>query len=118
MGAISSFFGGSNFTLILLIVVLAVALTVRVLLSRTVGTRSKCAKCGAVFDSSRAYAFVRFGTWRRLKCPACGKTSFMAYSRESVTWPQQEKKTEQSGQRLSDKELEKQRMEDSKYERS
>ena len=54
-----------------------------------------------------------------LKCPACGKTSFIdTYVKDSITWPPEEKKPEQPEQGLSAEEQEKQRIEESKYEKS
>jgi hypothetical protein len=53
--------------------------------------------------------------------PACGKSSWLyIYSsvKESVTWPPEEKKAEQSEEQLSVEELEKKQIEESKYERA
>jgi DNA-directed RNA polymerase subunit RPC12/RpoP len=88
-------------------------------------TRVKCGKCGAVFEISMASAavqgFVHVGPLHFVKCPACGKRSMMnTYSsvKDPITWPPEEKGQQQAAQpQLTEEELEKKRIEDSKYER-
>lgn len=62
------------------------------------------------------------GPYKRVKCPACGKSGwYNVYSsvKDAVTWlPEEKKKTEQPEQQLTEEELEKKRIEESKYERS
>ena len=59
------------------------------------------------------------GPYKFLKCPACGKRSFFnVYSsvKEPVTWPKPEKETEAELQ-PTEEEIEKKRLEESKYEK-
>ena len=61
------------------------------------------------------------GPYKRIKCPACGKSSWLnIYSsvKDPITWPPGEKKSERSEEQLSEEELEKKRIEESKYERA
>jgi RNase P subunit RPR2 len=86
--------------------------------------RLKCKKCGNVFEQDLTAGVTlgpHIGPYRRIKCPACGKSSWLyIYSsvKESVTWPPEEKKAEQSEEQLSVEELEKKQIEESKYERA
>lgn len=118
----SVYLSGSNLEFIILIAIAAVILGLRVFMMKTGGNHAKCPKCGAVFDASHIFPSAGFGPIRHLKCPACGVASFMnSYRRDPITWPPAGKKTEQTeqaGHQLSDEELEKQRIEDSKYEKS
>jgi len=86
--------------------------------------RLKCKKCSNVFEISNASAaaqglLVHVGPYHLIKCPACCKRSLMnTYSsvKDPITWPVQEK--EQSSQpQLTEEELERKRIEESKYER-
>jgi hypothetical protein len=84
--------------------------------------RLKCKNCGNVFDFEyRPLAsIVHLGPYKRIKCSACGKSSFFnVYSsvKDPVTWPP-EAKQQAIQPRLTDEELEKKRIEDSKYESS
>jgi ribosomal protein S27AE len=84
--------------------------------------RLKCKNCGAVFeyDYKPLSSFVHLGPYKRVKCPACGKSSFFnVYSsvQDSVTYPSQEKASEDLSEE-SDEEREKRQLEESKYERS
>jgi RNase P subunit RPR2 len=84
--------------------------------------RLKCKKCGNVFEQNRNAEVIlspHIGPYKRLKCPACGKSSwFNAYSsvKDPVTWPPEQKKAEQPEPQLTEEELEKKRIEESKYE--
>ena len=87
--------------------------------------RLKCKKCDNVFEQNLSAGIVlgpHIGPYKRVKCPACGKSSwFNVYSsvKESVTWPREDKqKSEQSERQLTEEELEKKRIEESKYESS
>ena len=87
--------------------------------------RLKCKNCGNVFEqnfSAGAVLGPHLVPYKRIKCPACGKSSwFTVYSsvKAPVTWPPEEKKKmEQPEQQLTEEELEKKRIEESKYERS
>jgi RNase P subunit RPR2 len=84
--------------------------------------RLKCKKCGNVFEQDITAGLVlgpHLGPYKRLTCPACGKGGwFNIYSsvKDPVTWPSQEKKEVESEQKLTEEELEKKRIEESKYE--
>ena len=89
--------------------------------------RLKCKKCGAVFEIGSASAvaqgsLVHVGPYHLIKCPACGKRNMMdTYSsvKDPVTWPAPEKAPQPAAQpELSEEELEKKRIEESRYERS
>ena len=85
--------------------------------------RLKCKKCGAVFEYEyKAMAsLVHLGPYKYIACPSCGKSSLMnVYSsvKDPLTWPPEEnKKKSPVEQQLSEEELEKKRIEDSKYEK-
>ncbi|MCW4005881.1 MAG: hypothetical protein NWF04_04700 [Candidatus Bathyarchaeota archaeon] len=85
--------------------------------------RLRCKKCQNVFEQDMLTGVVlgpHIGPFHFLKCPACGKRSFFnLYSSVSdpVTWPPQEPAQEQTETQLSDEELERKRIEDSKYEK-
>ena len=88
--------------------------------------RLKCKKCSIVFEISNARAaaeglLVHVGPYHLIKCPACNKRSLMkTYSsvKDPVTWPLEAKQQEQTAQpQLSEEELEKKRIEESKYEK-
>jgi RNase P subunit RPR2 len=84
--------------------------------------RLKCKKCGNVFEQDITAGMVlgpHLGPYKRITCPACGKGGwYNIYSsvKEPVTWPPEEKKAEQPEQQLTEEELEKKRIEESKYE--
>jgi len=86
--------------------------------------RLKCKKCAAVFEEGRGGAILatHLGPYHYIKCPACGKSSWLnIYSsvKDPITWPSpQEEKTEAAENLLSEEELEKKRIEESKYEKS
>ena len=57
--------------------------------------RLKCKKCGNVFEYTYKPldSIVHVGPYKRIQCPACGKSSFFnVYPSvsDSVTWPAQE----------------------------
>jgi ribosomal protein S27AE len=85
--------------------------------------RLKCKKCGAVFeyDYKPLDSIVHVGPYKRIQCPACGKSSFFnVYSSVSdpITWPPETKKAEQqTKEQLTEDELEEKRIEESKYEK-
>jgi len=77
--------------------------------------RAKCPKCQAVFDVKLGVSLIHVGPWRYTKCPACGKSSMMNnFVNDPITWPQEE--AEEKGETLSDEELRKKRIEESKYD--
>jgi NAD-dependent SIR2 family protein deacetylase len=86
--------------------------------------RLKCKKCGAVFEFEykALSSFVHLGPYKNVQCPACGKSSWMnAYSsvKDPITWPPEEKQKQSSPeQQLTEEELEKKRIEESKYEKT
>jgi hypothetical protein len=87
--------------------------------------RLKCKKCGAVFQQDLTAGVVfgpHLGPYKRITCPASGKGGwYNVYSsvKEPVTWPPEEKqKAEQAETPLNEEELEKKRIEESKYETS
>jgi hypothetical protein len=85
--------------------------------------RLKCKKCGAVFEQGRGGAVLtpHIGPFHYIKCPACGKSSWLnIYSsvKDRVTYPSEEKKPEEQVERLSEEELERRRIEESKYEKA
>ncbi len=111
--------GGPYGTIIVAIVVVAVAVTVRLYMMRSGSMRAKCPKCGNVFDASRSYSMFHIGPLKQLKCPACNKTSLMnAYSKDPITQLAEEKTQQQIANQLTDEEIERKRIEDSKFERS
>ena len=84
--------------------------------------RMKCKNCGNVFDYEYKLlaSLVHLGPYNRIQCPACGKSSFFnVYSsvKDPVTWPP-EAKQQVAQPQLTDEELEKKRIEDSKYEKT
>ena len=86
-------------------------------------TRLKCKKCANVFEQGLSGAVLapHLGPYHYVKCPACGKNSwFNVYSsvKEPVTWAPEEKQQQVAQPQLTEEELEKKRIEDSKYERS
>ncbi|MCW4019318.1 MAG: hypothetical protein NWF00_11680 [Candidatus Bathyarchaeota archaeon] len=86
-------------------------------------SRFKCKKCGAVYEQGFGGAALapHIGPLHYVKCPACGKRSWInIYSSVSdpITYPPQENTQEQEPQRLlSEEELERKRIEESKYEK-
>jgi len=87
-------------------------------------SRLKCKKCGNVFEQGLGGAILapHIGPFHYMKCPACSKSSwFNVYSsvKDTVTYPPQEKTLQQQTPEtpLTDEELEKRRIEDSKYEK-
>jgi len=78
--------------------------------------RAKCPKCGAVFEVKPGISLIHVGPWRYTKCPACGKSSMMNnFVSDPITWPPEEK--EKKGEPpLTEEQLKKKRIEDSKYE--
>jgi hypothetical protein len=86
-------------------------------------TRVKCKKCTAVFEQGVGGAVLapHLGPLHYVKCPACKKRSWLnVYSsiKDPVTWPPEEKSSDQPVSQLTEEELEQKRIEDSKYERS
>ncbi len=86
--------------------------------------RVKCKKCCAVFEQGLGGAALapHIGPLHYVKCPACNKRSWLnVYSsvKDPVTWPLEEnQQTQTEKPQLTEEELEKKRIEDSKYERS
>ena len=88
--------------------------------------RLKCKKCKNVFEISTSSALAQgmllhAGPYQLIKCPACGKRSLMNISssvKDPVTWPSIEKQQQPATEsKLTEEELEKKRIEDSKYEK-
>jgi NAD-dependent SIR2 family protein deacetylase len=88
--------------------------------------RLRCSKCGNVFELENRFkaelggGLVHLGPYKRLKCPACGKPSFFnVYSsvKDPVTWPKEEKPMV-SEIPQTEEDLEKKRIEESKYEKT
>ena len=85
--------------------------------------RIRCSKCSNVLEFdisvSTILGTVHIGPYRLLKCPACGRRSlFNIYSsvKEPITWPPSEERKKKVDDKLTEEELEKKRIEDSKYE--
>jgi hypothetical protein len=91
-------------------------------------SRLKCKKCGGIFEHGLGGAILapHLGPYHYMKCPVCGKSSwFNVYSsvKDPTTYPPQEKAPElqtepQAERQLTDEELEKKRIEESKYEKA
>jgi hypothetical protein len=86
-------------------------------------TRVKCRKCEAVFEQGLGGAAIapHVGPLHYVKCPACRKRSWLnIYSsvKDPVTWPPEEKQNQVTSPELTEEELEKKRIEESKYERA
>ena len=87
-------------------------------------SRLKCTKCGSVFEYSYRPldSLVHLGPYKRFNCPSCGRSSwFNVYSsvKDPVTFPAEAKKPDKEKQQeLSAEELEKKRIEESKYEKA
>lgn len=83
--------------------------------------RLKCKKCDSVFEAGLLRMMsLHVGPYHLLKCPACGRRSwfnFYAPVADPVTWPSPEN-AQPSERALSEEELEKRRIEESKYERT
>jgi hypothetical protein len=86
--------------------------------------RLKCKKCEAVFEQGIGGAVLtpHIGPLHYIKCPSCKKSSWLnVYSsvKDPITWPTEEKQQEHSSQpQLTEEELEKKRIEESKYEKT
>ncbi len=82
--------------------------------------RLKCKKCGNVFEYEYKPldSIVHLGPYKRISCPACGKSSFFnVYSsvNEQVTYPPQ--KNSAGNPLKQEEEQERRRIEESKFER-
>ena len=86
--------------------------------------RLKCKKCGAVFEQGFGGAVLapHIGPLHYVKCPSCKKNSWLnVYSsvKDPITWPKEDNQQERLAQpQLSEEELEKKRIEESKYEKT
>ena len=83
--------------------------------------RVKCRKCGNVYEQGLGGAALapHVGPLHYVKCPACGKRSWLnVYSsvKDPVTWPPQEKQ-QVAPRELTEEELEQKRIVESKYEK-
>jgi len=80
-------------------------------------------KCGNVFEYTYKPlgSLVHLGPYKQVQCPACGKSSWLnIYSsvKDPITWPPEGKQQEQvAPPQLTEAELEKKRIEESKYEK-
>jgi len=86
-------------------------------------TRVKCKKCQNVYEQGLGGAVLapHIGPLHYVKCPACGKRSWLnLYSsvKDPITWPPEDAKQQASPPQLTDEELERKQIEDSKYERT
>ncbi len=86
-------------------------------------TRVKCKKCQNVYEQGLGGAVLapHIGPLHYIKCPACGKRSWMnVYSsvKDPITWPPEDAKQQMPPPQLTDEELERKQIEDSKYERT
>ena len=84
--------------------------------------RLKCKKCGKVFDYEYKVlaSMVHLGPYKHIQCPACRKSSFFnVYSsvKDPIT-SQPDAKQQTIQHQLTDEEIEKKRIEDSKYEKA
>ena len=87
--------------------------------------RVKCKKCSNIFEQGLTGAALapHIGPLHYVKCQACGKRSWLnVYSsvKDPITWPVEEAKQQQQTMQpeLSEEELERKRIEDSKFEKS
>jgi hypothetical protein len=85
-------------------------------------TRVKCKKCQNVFEQGLGGVVLapHIGPLHYVKCPACEKRSWLnVYSsvKDPVTWPPDSKIQQAAEPELTEEELEKKRIEDSKYEK-
>jgi hypothetical protein len=85
-------------------------------------TRVKCKKCQNVYEQGLSGAILapHVGPLHYLKCPACGKKSWLnIYSsvKDPVTWPVA-KQQQVAAVKQTEEELEKKHIEESKYEKS
>jgi hypothetical protein len=86
-------------------------------------TRVKCKKCGNVFEQGLEGAVLapHIGPLHYVKCPACGKRSWLnIYSsvKDPVTWPSEAKQPQVAPLEITEEEQEKKRIEESKYEKT
>jgi hypothetical protein len=86
-------------------------------------TRVKCKKCCNVFEQGLGGAVLapHIGPLHYVKCPACGKRSWLnIYSsvKDPVTWPPEAKQPQVVASEINEEEQEKKRIEESKYERT
>jgi len=83
--------------------------------------RLHCKKCNNVCETEFFNIMsVHVGPYHILKCPACNKGgwfNFYSSVKDPVTWPVPEK-TVTNERTFTEEELEKKRIEDSKYERT
>lgn len=79
--------------------------------------RSKCPKCGTVFETPWHQSFVNLGPWKYLKCPSCGKSSLMRTGvKDPITWFPEGAPIEENHV-ISEKDQLDKRIEESRYER-
>jgi hypothetical protein len=112
--------GGPFVGIVVVVIVLILAVTIRLYFMRNPGKmRAKCKKCGNVFDASNSFSAFHIGPLKQLKCPACGKVSLMStYVKDPITFPPEDKKQEQPADSgLTQEQLEQKRIEESKYEK-
>lgn len=87
--------------------------------------RVKCKKCYNIYEQGFGAAVFapHVGPLHYVKCPACSKRSWVnIYSsvKDPLTWPPEAKEQGQAAQpelELTEEELEKKRIEESKYEK-
>ena len=86
-------------------------------------TRMRCKKCQNVYEQGLSVAILapHVGPLHYIKCPACGKKSWLnIYSsvKDPVTWPSEAKQPKSAAIELTEEELEKKHIEESKYEKT
>jgi len=78
--------------------------------------RAQCPKCKAVFEVKPGLSVVHLGPWRYTKCPACSKSSMINnFVSDPITWPP-ESVDQEKAPPMSDEELMKKRLEESRFE--
>jgi hypothetical protein len=78
--------------------------------------KGKCPKCKAVFEIKPGLSLIHLGPWRLTKCPTCGKSSMMNnFVNDPITYPPEDVAKPEAPP-MSVEELERKRLEDSKYE--
>ncbi len=86
-------------------------------------TRVKCKKCCNIFEQGLGGIALapHIGPLHYVKCPACGKRSWLnVYSsvKDPVTWPSEAKQSQVESSELTEEEIENKRIEESKYEKT
>ncbi len=103
-------------TVIVVLIIAAVVIFRILMLGRANAMRTRCPRCGTVFDM----LFVRgphLGPWRYGRCPSCHKGGLMRTGiNATLTWPEEEDGGEERPNGLDEKEELDRRIHDSKYD--